>query len=86
MAARRTQTDEVGRLATLTPVLALVWPEHDDRPARLRTAVDVARADPPTVAAADLASFVLGLDGSAVAWTHGHGRTLRWVGTAQRSG
>jgi hypothetical protein len=24
-------------------------------------------------------TFVLGIDGRAVAWTHGHGRTLRWL-------
>lgn len=28
----------------------------------------------------DLATFVLGLDGRAVAWTHGHGRSLTWLG------
>ncbi len=147
-----TDDDQVAWLETL------VWPEHDDRRARLRTAVEVARADPPRVVAADLttraglerldglvddagrhgrvvvmhsavtaylptaardlleqrlrglvgdgrahwlanegkrvhpavtatgpdvpddlATFVLGLDGRALAWTHGHGRTLRWV-------
>jgi hypothetical protein len=26
------------------------------------------------------ASFVLGVDGRAVAWTHGHGRTMTWFG------
>lgn len=33
---------------------ALVWPEHDDRRARLRAALDVARRDPPRVVAGDL--------------------------------
>ncbi|NYG54076.1 DUF2332 domain-containing protein [Nocardioides perillae] len=28
---------------------------------------------------ADLATFVLGLDGCAVAWTHPHGRSLHWL-------
>lgn len=130
----------------------LVWPEHDDRRERLRSAVELARADPPTVVAGDLLTdlpglvtraaqhgpvvvqhsaviaylddeqraafdamirglvadgachwisnesprvlpsitatapsepptpspFVLGIDGQAVAWTHGHGRTLTW--------
>ncbi len=28
---------------------------------------------------ADLVSFVLGLDGRAVAWTHGHGASMRWL-------
>ncbi|WP_328820822.1 DUF2332 family protein [Nocardioides sp. AX2bis] len=144
--------DQVAWLETL------VWPEHDDRRARLRTAVEVARTDPPAVVTADLAApagldrldglveeagrhgrvvvmhsavtaylpvaarqvleqrlrglvaagrahwlsnegkrvhpavtatgpsvpddlatFVLGLDGQAVAWTHGHGRSMRWV-------
>ncbi len=132
----------------------LVWPEHDDRRARLRTAIELARADPPRVVEGDLlstlpdlvaqaaehgvvvvqhsaviayldddgraayddlvrglvgqgachwisnespgvlpsvtatapgrrptpSSFVLGLDGCAVAWTHGHGRSLHWFG------
>ncbi|MCX6408649.1 MAG: DUF2332 domain-containing protein [Propionibacteriales bacterium] len=132
---------------------ALVWPEHDDRRARLRQAIDVARTDPPHVVRGDLLdelprqveqaaadgpvvvfhsavaaylddvqrgafdtlvrglvadgachwvsnesanvlpsvtstgplpesgrpTFVLGVDGRSVAWTHGHGRTLRWL-------
>ncbi|WP_225753368.1 DUF2332 domain-containing protein [Actinotalea sp. Marseille-Q4924] len=32
----------------------LVWPEHDDRRARLRAALDVARREPPRVEAGDL--------------------------------
>jgi hypothetical protein len=28
---------------------------------------------------ADVRGFVLGLDGRALAWTHGHGRWLRWL-------
>jgi hypothetical protein len=133
---------------------ALVWPEHDDRRARLREALEVARTDPPHVVRGDLLvdlpqqveeaaadgpvvvfhsaviaylddeqrsrfdalvrglvadgachwvsneaanvlpsvtstgplpasgrpTFVLGVDGRSVAWTHGHGRTLRWHG------
>lgn len=27
----------------------------------------------------DVATFVLGLDGRAVAWTHGHGRSISWL-------
>ena len=27
----------------------------------------------------DLATFVLGVDGRAVAWTHGHGRSMTWL-------
>jgi hypothetical protein len=27
----------------------------------------------------DLASFILGVDGHAVAWTHGHGRSMTWL-------
>ena len=27
----------------------------------------------------DLMTFVLGVDGQAVAWTHGHGRSMRWL-------
>lgn len=131
----------------------LVWPEQDDRRARLEQAVAIAAADPPHLVAGDLlddlpalveeaasygevvvfhsavlayvddpgrrrferlmarlvgegrcrwvsneggrvlpgvaatgpavpddvASFVLGLDGQAVAWTHGHGSSMRWL-------
>ncbi|CAN5594561.1 hypothetical protein BH10ACT10_BH10ACT10_20430 [soil metagenome] len=32
----------------------LIWPEHDDRRARLRAAVGLAREDPPTLARGDL--------------------------------
>ncbi len=28
----------------------------------------------------DQMTFVLGIDGRAVAWTHGHGRTMTWFG------
>jgi hypothetical protein len=27
----------------------------------------------------EMATFVLGVDGQAVAWTHGHGRSMRWL-------
>jgi hypothetical protein len=130
----------------------LVWPEHDDRRARLAAAVDLARDDPPPLVRGDLlvdlavlveqapadatlvvfhsavlaylsgadrSRFVetmrttrghwvsnegpsvvptvvpppsppttsavtggvllLSLDGRPVAWTHGHGRSLRWL-------
>jgi hypothetical protein len=133
----------------------LVWPEHDDRRARLERAVEVARDDPPRLVRGDLLEelpsmvdqaaahgtvvvfhsaviaylpedgrarfhatmtdlvaagrchwvsnegprvlpevtatvrddqpddpehgFVLGVDGRAVARTHGHGRSLRWL-------
>ena len=33
---------------------ALVWPDHPDRLARLRAAIEVARADPPRIVAGDL--------------------------------
>lgn len=132
----------------------LVWPEHQDRRERLRTAIDIARSDPPHLGTGDLltdlprlvsdaarhgpvvvlhsaviayletddrlefdrlvrelvadgachwisneapnvlpsvtasgppvpdgtSTFVLGVDGEAVAWTHGHGRSMRWFG------
>lgn len=131
----------------------LVWPEQDERRERLRTAVGVARSDPPAVIAGDLltelpgvveqagatgpvvvfhsaviayleaadrvrfqemmtslvgegrchwvsnegtnvlpdltatgppvpedlSTFVLGVDGRAVAWTHGHGSSMTWL-------
>jgi hypothetical protein len=132
----------------------LVFPEHDDRRARLETAIGIARTEPPAIVRgdlldelprlvdeagrhgrvvvfhsaviayleeagrrrfhemvtglvtdgrchwvsnegkrvlpdvtatgpevpADLPTFVLGVDGRAVAWTHGHGRTMTWFG------
>ncbi len=131
----------------------LIWPEHDARRERLLAAIEVARADPPSLVAGDLLeelprlvdeaeehgrvvvfhsaviaylkeadrrrfhatmtalvgegrchwvsnegrrvlpeiaatgpeipddlmSFVLGVDGQAVAWTHGHGRSMTWL-------
>ena len=130
----------------------LVWPEHDERRARLETAVSIARAEPPAIVRGDLLDelpalvaaaaehgpvvvfhsavaaylsvedrarlhammtglvaegachwvsneapnvlpdvtataavpddvrgFVLGIDGRAVALTHGHGAWLRWL-------
>ncbi|SFR76389.1 hypothetical protein SAMN05428970_2059 [Agromyces sp. CF514] len=33
---------------------ALIWPEHDERRARLRAAADIAAADPPRLVAGDL--------------------------------
>ena len=130
----------------------LVWPEHDDRRARLLDAVAVARREPPALVRGDLleelpglveraaayapvvvfhsaviayleppdrrrfhalmtglvaegrchwvsnegervlpevtatapvgpprGDFVLGVDGRAVAWTHGHGRSMTWL-------
>lgn len=35
-------------------LLACVWPEHHERRRRLQAAIDVARADPPTIRAGDL--------------------------------
>ena len=142
-----TDDDAMGWLTTL------VWPEHDDRRVRLRSAIDVARTDPPYLVRGDLLeelpalvdeaaqhgvvvvfhsavvayledrdrerfaelmaglvaagrcrwvsnegkrvlpaitgsgpdvpegleTFVLGVDGRAVAWTHGHGRSMTWL-------
>ncbi len=39
----------------------LVWPEHDDRRARLAAAVDLARQDPPLLVAGDLNTVLPGL-------------------------
>ncbi|MCW2842297.1 MAG: hypothetical protein JWN22_213 [Nocardioides sp.] len=142
-----TDDDAMGWLTTL------VWPEHDDRRARLVDAIEVARSDPPVLVRGDLldelpslveragrhgpvvvfhsaviayledndrqrfssmmrdlvaadrchwvsnegprvlpdvtatapgevpsGKFVLGIDGRAVAWTHGHGRSIAWLG------
>jgi len=140
-----TDTDQMAWLTTL------VWPEHDDRRAQLLTAIDVARADPPSLVRGDLLTelpgrveraathapvvvfhsaviayledadrrrfhelmtglvadgachwvsnesprvlpgiagerrgpvgrFALGVDGRLVAWTHGHGRSMEWLG------
>ena len=140
--------------AAMAWLTTLVWPEHDDRRARLARAIEVARAEPPHLVRGDLLdelpalvetasaygtvvvfhsaviaylepsdrerfevlirglvadgrchwvsnegkdvlptvtatgpaiepskpTFVLGLDGVALAHTHGHGRSLRWCG------
>ncbi|MBC7633713.1 DUF2332 family protein, partial [Aeromicrobium sp.] len=34
----------------------------------------------------ELSTFVLGLDGQAVAWTHGHGTSMKWVQANRRVG
>jgi hypothetical protein len=65
MAARQTQTNEVGRCALLLPLLAAlpgplallescVWPDQPHRLARLRAAVAVTSTDPPLVVRGDL--------------------------------
>ena len=146
-----TDADQMAWLTTL------VWPEHHDRRRLLATAIEVARADPPSIATGDLITdlpalvdeaarhgtvvvfhsavvayldpadrtrfhelmtglvaggrchwvsnegknvlppvtstgpevpeerrtFVLGVDGRAVAWTHGHGRAMTWFGPEQ---
>ena len=46
----------------------LVWPEQDDRRARLRAAVEVARADPPRLIAGDLLDELPELVGEAAAY------------------
>lgn len=33
----------------------------------------------------DLASFILGVDGGVVAWTHGHGQSMTWLTPAEGS-
>ncbi len=47
--------DQMAWLATL------VWPEQDDRRVRLRSAVDLARADPPRIVEGDLLAELPGL-------------------------
>lgn len=42
-----------------------------------RVLPEVSRTGPPMPE--DLRGFVLGVDGRAVAWTHGHGRWLHWL-------
>ena len=39
----------------------------------------VAATAPPAPVSDGLAAFVLGVDGRAVAWTHGHGRSMTWL-------
>ena len=46
----------------------LVWPEQDDRRARLRAAVDVARTDPPRLVAGDLLDELPDLIGEAASY------------------
>ncbi len=69
---------------------ALIWPEHADRRARLRSAVEVARVDlAPIVPAvterlraesAASTDFVLALDAEPLGFTQPHGRALHWLG------
>lgn len=46
---------------------ALIWPEHDDRRARLNAAVQIARADPPQIVRGDLNEALPALAASAPA-------------------
>lgn len=46
---------------------ALIWPEHDDRRARLNAAVQIARADPPQIVQGDLNEALPALAASAPA-------------------
>lgn len=46
---------------------ALIWPEETERFARLRSAVQVARADPPPIVRGDLLTDLAGLAGTAPA-------------------
>ncbi|MDQ6642133.1 MAG: DUF2332 domain-containing protein, partial [Actinomycetota bacterium] len=59
-----TDPDAMAWLATL------VWPERDDRRARLQGAIEVARADPPLIMDGDLLEELPGLLESAAA--HGN--------------
>ncbi len=61
-----TDDDQVRWLA------ALVWPEHDDRRARLARAVEVARSDPPHLVRGDLVEELPGMVDRAA----GHGPVL----------
>jgi hypothetical protein len=45
----------------------LVWPEHDARRARLRAAIDIARADPPHIVKADAIEGIAALAAQAPA-------------------
>ena len=44
---------------------ALIWPQQHERLARIRAAVDIARADPPTLVAGDAADALAGLAAQA---------------------
>jgi hypothetical protein len=44
---------------------------------------EVTAAGPPVPD--DLASFILGVDGRVVAWTHGHGQSMTWLTPAEGS-
>ncbi len=48
-------------------LLTLVWPEHDDRRARLGTAIAIARTDPPDLRRGDLLDLLPGLVAEAAA-------------------
>jgi hypothetical protein len=66
----------------------LVWPEHDERRAQLRTAIGIARAEPPEIVRGDLLLTIP--EQVARAAEHGrvvvfHSAVIAYLDTAQRS-
>jgi hypothetical protein len=57
-------------------LLTLVWPEHDDRRARLEGALDIARREPPDLRRGDLLRELPGLVAEALAALPHDGRLL----------
>jgi hypothetical protein len=63
---------DVASAEDVTWLTTLVWPEHDDRRARLLQAIEGARADPPRIVRGDLLDLVPGL----VEQASGHGTVV----------
>jgi hypothetical protein len=65
----------------------LVWPEHDHRRSRLRSAIDIARSDPPRLVRGDLNAGLAALaaaappDATLVVF---HSAVLAYLSTAER--
>lgn len=64
-------------MADLVAAGACHWVSNEGR----RVLPEVTRTGPVMP---ETGTFVLGVDGQAVAWTHGHGRSLTWLGSTSQ--
>ena len=71
--------DEGDRLRFTESMAALPGHWVSNEGPRVLPDVAATAGEPPTGRAVGPAPFVLGLDGRAVAWTHGHGRGVSWI-------
>ena len=71
--------DEGERLRFTESMAALPGHWLSNEGPRVVPGVAATAGAPPDAAVVGQAPFVLGLDGLAVAWTHGHGRGVSWI-------